>query len=112
MADLPEGSQAKWKLVLLEPTEEMIAEGAHAGSEWLDDDAPLNERRYREPARSIYRDMVAASPAPEPLTDTEIDEVVAVHGEVTHDEMVRFTQDDLHACIRAAISAQAAKGPR
>jgi len=38
-----------------DPTEEEIAYGAHVLSEWLDDAAPLNERRYREPAKAVLK---------------------------------------------------------
>lgn len=59
--------ETKYVLVPVEPTEEMITAGAHANSEWLDDAAPLNERRYRDPAKSVYRDMLNAAPkAPDP----------------------------------------------
>lgn len=40
-------------------TEEMIAKGAHVLSEWLDDMAPLNERRYRDPAKACFEAMHA-----------------------------------------------------
>lgn len=54
---------AGWVLVPVEATPEMIAAGAHTNSEWLDDAAPLNERRYRDPAKSVYRDMLNAAPS-------------------------------------------------
>jgi hypothetical protein len=38
-----------------EPSEEDIAYAAHALSEWLDDAAPLNERRYRGPATAVLK---------------------------------------------------------
>lgn len=38
-----------------EPDEEAIAQGAHILSEWLDDAAPMNERRYRAPARAMLK---------------------------------------------------------
>lgn len=38
-----------------DPSEEEIAYGAHVLSEWLDDAAPLNERRYREPAKAVLK---------------------------------------------------------
>lgn len=44
------------------PTEAMIAKGAHVLSEWLDDAAPLNERRYREPAKAAFVAMTAEAP--------------------------------------------------
>lgn len=66
--------ETKYMLVPVEATPEMIAAGAHANSEWLDDAAPLNERRYRDPAKSVYRDMLNA--APKALaTDHSVDQV-------------------------------------
>lgn len=38
-----------------DPSEEEIAYGAHVLSEWLDDAAPLHERRYREPAKEVLK---------------------------------------------------------
>lgn len=38
-----------------EPSEEDIAYAAHVLSEWLDDAAPLNERRYRGPATAVLK---------------------------------------------------------
>ena len=49
-------------LVPVEPTEEMIARGAHVNSEWLNDNAPLGERMYRDPAKSVYKAMLQAAP--------------------------------------------------
>jgi hypothetical protein len=49
-----------------EATEAQIALGAHILSEWLDDRAPLNERRYREPVKAAYEAMLALA---QPLTD-------------------------------------------
>ena len=43
-------------------TPEMQNNGAHVSSEWLDDDAPLRERRHKEPAKNVFRAMLAASP--------------------------------------------------
>ena len=41
----------------IEITEEMIAKGAHVLSEWLNDNAPIGENRYREPARAAFEAM-------------------------------------------------------
>lgn len=38
-----------------EPSEEDVAYAAHVLSEWLDDAAPLHERRYREPGRAVLK---------------------------------------------------------
>jgi hypothetical protein len=40
-------------------SEEMIAAGAHALSEWLNDNAPIGEHIYRHPAKSCFEAMVA-----------------------------------------------------
>ena len=56
-----EASQKDAERVPAEPTQDMIKEGAHVASEWLDDMAPLNERRYLEPAAAVYRAMVRIS---------------------------------------------------
>lgn len=40
-----------------EPTEEMIAAGAHVLSEWLNDRAPIGEHIYREPAKAAFLKM-------------------------------------------------------
>lgn len=38
-----------------DPPETLIAAGAHILSEWLDDAAPLHERRYRSPAAAMLK---------------------------------------------------------
>jgi len=38
-----------------DPSEEDIAYGAHVLSEWLDNAAPLNEHRYRDPAKALLK---------------------------------------------------------
>lgn len=38
-----------------DPTEEEIDRAAHILSEWLDDAAPMHERRYRDPAKSVLK---------------------------------------------------------
>jgi hypothetical protein len=55
-----------WKLVPLEPTSEMLDKGQHTNSEWLNDNAPLGEGLYRNPAASVYRAMLAAAPTAPP----------------------------------------------
>jgi hypothetical protein len=45
-----------------EPTKAMVDIGAHALSEWLDDEAPLHERKYRDPAIAAYKQMRAIDP--------------------------------------------------
>lgn len=59
-ASAPEG----WKLVPVVPTEGMIKLGAHVLSEWLDDAAPLHERRYVNPFIGTYKHVLAAAPTP------------------------------------------------
>lgn len=72
-AAAPEG----WKLVPIEPTEAMVIAGGHANSEWLNDSAPIGEKRYAMPMPSVYKDMLAAAPPapttkPVPLTDEQV----------------------------------------
>jgi len=55
----PEQS-GKW--VPMEPTSEMLDKGMHVNSEWLNDNAPIGERRYRDPARGVYLAMLAVAP--------------------------------------------------
>lgn len=45
----------------LEPTQDMLDAGQHVLSEWLDDEAPLRERRYRDPARAVWKAMQAVA---------------------------------------------------
>ena len=58
--ETPSEKRARERAARSEPTEAMVNAGAHVLSEWLDDMAPLNERRYREPARSAFKAMLAA----------------------------------------------------
>ena len=53
-------ADADYVRVPLEPTEEMLDVGQHVNSEWLNDNAPIGARRYRDPARAVYQNMVAA----------------------------------------------------
>lgn len=55
-----------WKLVPIDPTKKMEQAGGHANSEWLNNDAPLNEVRYAMPIWSVYRAMLDAAPEPPP----------------------------------------------
>lgn len=57
---------AGYVLVPAEPTEAMLDQGEHVNSEWLNDDAPLGQRRYREPAKAVYIAMIAAAREPKP----------------------------------------------
>jgi hypothetical protein len=41
-------------------TEKQKKIGAHVLSEWLDDAAPVNERRYLDPAEACFKAMLAA----------------------------------------------------
>ena len=60
-APQPPPLPAGWVAVPVEPTRAMIVAGGHANSEWLNDNAPLGEARYQEPAASAYRAMLAAA---------------------------------------------------
>jgi len=51
-------------LVPVEPDATMITKGTHVNSEWLNDNAPIGERRYREPAIAVYKAMITASQEP------------------------------------------------
>lgn len=57
---------AGYVLVPAKPTEAMLDQGEHVNSEWLNDDAPLGQRRYREPAKAVYIAMIAAAREPKP----------------------------------------------
>lgn len=60
---LPEPAvKAGWRLVPVEPTEAMNAAGGHANSEWLNDNAPIGEKRYAMPMPSVWQAMLAATP--------------------------------------------------
>jgi hypothetical protein len=52
----------KYALVPVEATEAMANSGQHTNSEWLNDNAPIGEQRYREPVKAVYGTMLAASP--------------------------------------------------
>lgn len=43
---------------ICEPTEAMIDVGQHVNSEWLNDNAPIGERRYRDPAKAVFTSMI------------------------------------------------------
>lgn len=47
-----------------ELTGAMRLAGGHANSEWLNDSAPLGERRYAMPMDSVWKAMLAAAPQP------------------------------------------------
>ena len=59
-----------YRLVPIEPTPEMERAGGHANSEWLNDSAPIGEKRYAMPMKSVWRDMLDAAPQ-EPDWTTE-----------------------------------------
>lgn len=44
---------------LEQPSEEMLDIGQHVNSEWLNDCAPVFERRYREPAKGVFKAMIS-----------------------------------------------------
>lgn len=41
-------------------TDKAIAAGAHILSEWYNDNAPIGEERYREPAKQVFEAMARA----------------------------------------------------
>jgi hypothetical protein len=41
-----------------EPSEGMADKGEYVNSEWLNDAAPLGQRRYREPAKAVFTAMI------------------------------------------------------
>ena len=41
-----------------EPTEEMLDKGEYVNSEWLNDNAPIDQRMYREPAKAVWLAML------------------------------------------------------
>ena len=57
------GAMTEWVMVPREPTEKMIRAGGHVNSEWLNDNAPINEGRYCSPMGGAYRAMLEAAPA-------------------------------------------------
>jgi hypothetical protein len=57
---------AGWKLVPVEPTDEMRLAGGHVNSEWLNDNAPIGEARYVMPMIGVWTAMLAASPPAPP----------------------------------------------
>jgi hypothetical protein len=57
---IPEG----YALAPIEPDKQQINIGTHVNSEWLNDNAPMGESRYKEPAIAVYKKMIAAAPKP------------------------------------------------
>ena len=51
-----------WHLTPIFPTEKQSTKGAHANSEWLNDNAPIGESRYRKPAEAVYAAMLFVAP--------------------------------------------------
>lgn len=49
-----------------EPTDAMANAGAHCNSEWLNDNAPIGERRYRDPAMAVWRTMLRVALGQDP----------------------------------------------
>ena len=43
---------------LRNPSEGMADKGEYVNSEWLNDAAPIGQRRYREPAKSVFTAMI------------------------------------------------------
>lgn len=46
-----------------EPSKEMADKGMHVLSEWLNDNAPIGEGRYRAPAIAVYKAMATVKEA-------------------------------------------------
>lgn len=59
-ADIRADERAKLLAELREPTPEMVNEGEFINSEWLNDNAPIGQRMYREPAKAVFLGMLAA----------------------------------------------------
>jgi len=53
-----------WVLVPVEPTDAMSDKGEYVNSEWLNDNAPIGQNRYKRPAQAVYKAMIAAAPKP------------------------------------------------
>lgn len=56
-----ERARAFLRVGATEPTSDMLDAGQHVLSEHLDDEAPLRERNYREPARAAWLAMQAVA---------------------------------------------------
>lgn len=56
--------QEGYQLVPIKPTEAMCNAGGHVNSEWLNDNAPIGERRYVMPMEGVYGAMLAAAAGP------------------------------------------------
>ncbi len=54
---------ATHKLVPVVPTNEMAQVGGHVNSEFLNDNAPIGEIRYKLPIAAIWAAMLAVAPA-------------------------------------------------
>ena len=55
-ADAYLASADKYVLVPIEPADAMCKVGAHVNSEWLNDNAPIGEQRFRDPAKVLAAD--------------------------------------------------------
>lgn len=55
--ELPPVAPCVW--APLEPTPRMLDKAEHVLSEWLNDNAPIGQSRYREPGLAAYRAMLA-----------------------------------------------------
>ena len=51
-----------YKLMPINPTQEMLNAGGHVSSEWFNDSAPIGEVRYVLSMKSVYEAMLAVSP--------------------------------------------------
>lgn len=63
---MAEAGMPGWVLVPREPFEAMADAGAHCNSEWLNDNAPIGERRYRDPAIAVWRTMLRVALGEDP----------------------------------------------
>lgn len=57
------GKKDGFVMVPREPSEAMLDKGEFANSEWLNDNAPIGQRRYRDPAEAVYKAMLKAAEA-------------------------------------------------
>lgn len=94
-----------------EPSDLLAEKAAHILSEWLDDAAPLNERRYRQPARALLRFAalfaVPIEAVPPELATTKLDRkaldaaAAKICDFASYDTPTTLAED----CIRAYLDA-------
>ena len=55
---LTKGIHKTMVLVPKIPTDAMLDKGEFVNSEWLNDNAPLGQSSYRDPAKAVYKTMI------------------------------------------------------